>query len=249
MPEAEAGPRPTTSSEPAASAEPTLRELELIGRTSWFVSLRWVAVAATFVGLFLLWHVFHIRFPLRPVLGTVVALLSCNIVYALAAQYLQERGAATGPAMRAFANVQVVGDLLCLTSLVHFLGGADNYFVIFYLFHMAIASILLSRRNAYLLAALAAGLLNGMLWGEQTGALTHYSYEELLGPCRLVAPKVTFLTAAILTLSLFVSVYLASSIARRLRLREREIETAYGDLQRVDEEKSYFMRLASHELR
>ena len=240
---------PAVPGEGSGSPDASLREQELIARTSWFIQLRWVAVAATFAGLFFLWHVFHIRFPVRPVLGTVVALLFCNILFALTAQYLQERGAATGAAMRAFANVQVAADLACLTSLVHFLGGADNYFIVFYLFHMAIASILLSRRNAYLLAMTAGALLNGIVWGQHSGLLTHHSCEGLLGPCRLGTLTATALTSGILTLSLFVTVYLTASIAGRLRQREREIETAYHDLQKVDEEKSYFMRLASHELR
>lgn len=245
----EASGSPKGAPEGTGSPDASLREQELIARTGWFILLRWAVVAATFVGLFFLWHLFHMRFPLRPVLGTVAVLLFCNVLFALTAQYLQERGAATGATMRAFANAQMVADLACLTSLVHFLGGADNYFIIFYLFHMVIASILLSRRNAYLLAVIAAGLLNSVIWGEYTGLVEHYDCEALLGPCRLGSPEAAMLTSGTLTLSLFVTVYLTASIAGRLRQREREIETAYDNLRKVDDEKSYFMRLASHELR
>lgn len=229
--------------------ESTLREQELIARVDWFIQLRWLAVGSTLVALFFLWHLFEVRFPLSPVLGTTLAIFLYNAIFALVAQYLRERGMPTVRAMRIFANVQVVADLVCLTALVHFFGGIESYFVVFYFFHMAIASILLRRLNAYSLALLAALLLNGMIWGEHLGIVPHYHYESILGPSRIASFKFNLLSVAILTFSLFMSVYFASTIASRLRQREVEIESAYGDLKRIDEEKSYFMRRASHELR
>jgi len=51
--------------------------------------------------------------------------------------------------------VQVVADLVCLTSLVHFLGGVVNFCTGFYFFHVVITSIRLRRKNTYCLAVLA----------------------------------------------------------------------------------------------
>lgn len=51
------------------------------------------------------------------------------------------------------------------------------------------------------------------------------------------------------TAALYVAVFMASSIAARLRARQGDLERAYHRLQAVDSEKSYFMRRAGHGLR
>jgi two-component system phosphate regulon sensor histidine kinase PhoR len=91
--------------------------------------------------------------------------------------------------------------------------------------------------------------MNGMIWGEYLGIISHYRYETIFGPSRVSSINFNFIAAGIMTTALFLAVYFASNITRRLREREVEIESAYSDLQKVDEEKSYFMRRVSHELR
>jgi signal transduction histidine kinase len=190
------------------------------------------------------------RFPLRPVLGTVITIFFYNAVFALIAQSQPRPGLLpTVRAMRFFAMVQGIADLLSLTFLIHWLGGAKNPFVFFYFFHMIIGSILLPRKHSYYLAVIAAVLANGMVWGEYSGLLIHYKYESIFGTSRLDSFNCNFVLACILTSSLFLSVYLASSITGDLRRKEDEVESAYINLQKVEEEKSYFMRKASHELR
>jgi signal transduction histidine kinase len=52
-----------------------------------------------------------------------------------------------------------------------------------------------------------------------------------------------------LTVTIFAIVFIASTIAKRLRARERELEEAYFQLHAADETKSFFMRKAGHEMR
>lgn len=52
-----------------------------------------------------------------------------------------------------------------------------------------------------------------------------------------------------MTFAVFVTVFIASSIAGRLRSREEELQVAYRDLQSLEQVKSQFMRKTSHELR
>ena len=113
----------------------TLRERELIGRISWFIRLRWLAAGGTLVLLFLGWHLFAMRFPIQPVLGTVISMFFYNALFALVAQNRLRPGMLpTVQFMRLFAMVQVVADLVCLTLLIHWLGGAENPFILFYFF-------------------------------------------------------------------------------------------------------------------
>jgi len=59
---------------------------------------------------------------------------------------------------------------------------------------------------------------------------------------------VLHVTAA-LTATIFAMVFVASSIAARLRQREAELEEAHRELRRVDDDRSFFMRKAEHEMR
>lgn len=228
----------------------TMRERELIARISWFIALRWLAGGGTLVVLFLAWHVFDMRFPLQPVVGTVIAIFFYNAVFALIAQSQLRPGLRpTIGSMNLLAMLQVIADLVSLTLLIHWLGGSKNPFILFYFFHMIIASILFRRKYAYYLAIVAALLVNSMIWGEYLGLFQHYEYPLVLGTSQWHSFNYNFVESGVLTFSLFLSVYLASSITTDLRRKEDELELAYFNLQQVDQEKSYFMRKVSHELR
>ena len=229
--------------------EPSLRERELIDRVDWFIQLRWLAVVGTFVVVFFLWHLFGMHFPLYPVIGITLFIFLYNIVFALVSKNLQSRENLTVHEMLIFANVQVFTDLVCLTLLIHYLGGVENYFVVFFFFHMVISSILLRPPNAYLIALVASLLLNGMIWGEYFHIIPHYHYAAIWGVSYIDSFQFQFFSSMILTFALFLSVYFSSSITCRLRQRELEVESAYAKLQRLDQEKSYFMKRVSHELR
>ena len=68
------------------------------------------------------------------------------------------------------ANVQISLDLALLTWLIHFSGGIVNPVIVFFVFHMMIASILLSNRNAYLQATFASLIFGLVMGGEQGGS-------------------------------------------------------------------------------
>jgi signal transduction histidine kinase len=227
----------------------SIREEELIRRIGWFIRLRWMAGFGALVVLFVAWQVFQVHFPLLPVLLIVGAIFLYNIVFALIVRGREKQSALEYRQMVLCANLQVIADLFCLTLLIHFLGGVQNYFVVFYFFHMIIGSIILSKKNTYILAALAAVMLNSVIWGEYFGILKHYHYPGISLVSHHTFFNFCFTTAGIMTASLFISVYFATSITSRLRSREEELESAYRNLQLLDEEKTYFMRKASHELR
>jgi len=191
-----------------------------------------------------------VDFPQGPVLATVAAIYLCNIVFVLVNGRLR-RGARLPDvrASRAFANVQVIADLLTLTLLIHYLGGSEISFIVFYFFHMIIASILLPPLNSYALAFLASSLVASLIWGEYFGLLRHYHLFSEPSGSGYRSFDACLMRTGVISFSLFLSVYFASSIASRLRQRERELEQAFARLRNAEEQKSFFMRKASHELR
>lgn len=250
--------RPAQTSERSWS----LTERELASRLSWFISIRWFAGLTALLFLAVAWHGFGIRLtgpdqPLVRVLAAVLGLFFYNAVLVILVWAFRTRGLLGRRAIHAFANLQIVCDLACVAFIWHYTGSIENAFCILFIFPMAWASELLSRTNAYFHAVLGATMMNAVAWGEYSGLLPHVHLVRLVDQCIMdfVPPELYLDWAFVLMVcmavsgGMFVTVFLAGTIAQRLRLRENQLEEAYRRLQTVDTLKTDFMRRASHELR
>lgn len=107
----------------------------------WLIDLRWIAV----VGILAMSWIAHGIFPVidhvGPVLICGLILGLCNAAYFATTRRL--KGMNRGSRGLGFALVQIELDLLILTALLYFSGGLTNPFVLFYVFHVIIAAILL----------------------------------------------------------------------------------------------------------
>jgi len=77
----------------------------------------------------------------------------------------------------------VSADLLILTVLLHFSGGIENPFVFYFMFHMIIASILLSERESYLQATFAVLVFGFMVLFEYLQIIPHYCLRGFVPHC------------------------------------------------------------------
>jgi signal transduction histidine kinase len=239
-------------------------EAELIDRIDWLIRLRWLAVAGVVlaVGLLALW--FPTTLALGPLLGTTAIIGIYNLLFLCYLRTLRSGSQSVARLRRAtsFAYVQIALDLVALAALIHFAGGVENLLAFFLVFHVIIASILLPRGSSYLVAALAVLLYESVIALEYTGLLPHYHlpmlrqelYQNLL---------YLFTASAVMMFMLFLVAYLATSIASRLRERDRELwesnqtcqirsqelQDLNEQLRRIDGERTRFMVLVTHELR
>ena len=174
-----------------------------------------------------------------------------------------EAGLPPGPAVSYFANIQIAADLVFLTALLHFSGGVENPFALYYVFHIVIASILLSRTATYFQATLAVGLFTATAALEATGVLRHHHVQGLFNQelyCnRAYVMAILFSTGSMLYLCAF----MATSITSRLRRREAEIvslsasvqayaedlKRAYDGLRQLETARSEYLHRAAHHLR
>lgn len=239
-------------------------ESELIARIDWLIRLRWLAVVGTglAIGLGALWLPGSLA--VIPLLGVTAVIALYNLLFHLYLRTLKIGPAGTVRLRHAivFAYVQIVSDLLALAALIHFAGGAENPMASFFVFHVIIASILLQWATSYLMAGLAAVLFAAVAGLEYSGVLRHYHlpifqvelYQE---------PLFVLASIGALTVTLFLAVYLTTSITTRLRQRDRELaesnatcQLRSGELEELNEqllhldrERTRFMLLVTHELR
>ena len=236
--------------------------MELLARLRWFVRLRWLAVvvvAGTVLGLALAEDG---ALPLPQLLLVVATLAAVNILYWVQLRRTDPLSMSARSALLT-ANVQIAVDLLFVTLLLHFLGGVENPFFFYYVFHVIIASILLPPLAAYLQATLAVALFGGLVALEFFGAVPHYAVALLgVGGIYRQGGYVLAVFAAFAS-TLYLAAYMATSIVGRLREREREIvalgerlqaeqgrlRQAYETLQQTEAAKSRYMREVGHRLR
>jgi len=225
-------------------------QVELIDRLRWFTRLRWVAAVGVLATVLAAKWLFGFeQLQLRPLLSLlgVIVILNLGYVFVLHKAFPRRKVKAERDLSLAyiFTQVQILLDLILLTLLLHYSGGLENPFNFFYIFHVIISSILLPRRIAYAYAFIAVALYSGLILTEQAGWISRYSLVGLPEMHRTYLLGVIFAFGA----TVFIAAYVTTSIRLQLKQREEEAEQVRETLFELEEQKSSFMRMVSHELR
>lgn len=200
--------------------------------------------------------------PLPQLWGVWAVSLALNILSYLATARLVRRSA---PA-RDYALVlsaQLVADVLVLTALLHLSGGIENPLVMLYAVLVALASSLLERRVALVYAAFASACWVTLLLLEAGGVLAHHGLGVLYAPTYYARPAALWIHGLLVTLVNLAVAAVASTVVAHARAGQSELRdaqqscetrvqelTALADeLRAVDEQRSQFIRVVTHELR
>lgn len=159
-----------------------LFQAELSERLNWLIRLRWWAVLGVLMTVWFTSSLLSIimqPFPLYVIAGSLALCNALFLLYGRRIQRSRERldWAKVG---NSFANFQISVDLVALALLIHFSGGAENPFIFYFIFHMIIASILLSLKATYLQATLAIFFFGTIVGLEYTQALSHIHLRNFL---------------------------------------------------------------------
>lgn len=209
----------------------TAFEAELRERIQWLCRLRWMAIGSVAIAAAIAARLhLHLHYPaIYGIAGVLAAYNGVCHAYVRGASFRDVRTPQRVVVIS--VNAQIAADLLMLALLLHFAGGVENPLAFFFVFHMIIASILLSRCSAYVHAAFASALWWGVVLLEHAGVLRHYSLWPMAGDSlRLESTGFVLAAPAVLTVTLFAAVYLTSTIVQRLREREGDVGKLVGDL-------------------
>ncbi|GJQ60857.1 MAG: hypothetical protein D8M57_10865 [Candidatus Scalindua sp. AMX11] len=202
----------------------TVIKAELIERMQWLIRLRWIAILGLFITSYVASNVFYVVTWVTPLYVIGVLLLISNIVFKSYAGVLRTKSYSS---VQRCAGVQIMWDLFSLMSLIYFAGGAWNPFILYILFHVIIAGILLEKRYSYLQATFATFLLALML------ALEYYSiipHQPLMISSTISFNKESwhyevYILGMFFAISstIFISVYFVTSIMDRLKKSRGEV--------------------------
>jgi signal transduction histidine kinase len=232
-------------------------EEELIERVLWFITLRWITVAGICITSLIAYFILNIGLPLIPILIIAACILLFNIVCITYHHYIKCISYSQYiKSHQRFANLQIFTDWIALVFLVHYTGGIESPVIFYFIFYVIIAAILLSRKASYLQTSFAVLLIISLSILEYVNIIPHVQIKELFP--NPIYDNILYLLATLFfcITSLYVSAYLATSIANQIRKREKEIVVlkgnitdAYQALEKKDREKSEFTYKVTHELR
>jgi len=208
-------------------------KLELIKQIGWLVRLRWIAIG----GVFFTVTVANLAYDMiaNPIPLYIIAGLM--VLYNFEPQMYRKAPAQQRlMSIKRQACIHIILDLLSLIALIHFSGGVENPFIFYFIFHLIIASIILSKRVSYILATLNTVLLSSLIFLEYFEILPHYPLNNFLPDELWRDPIYTFGVLFVFTSTLFFSVYLATTITQTAREREAETRELKENLEeKVDE--------------
>lgn len=208
----------------------TLVDAELVASVAWLIHLRWIAGAGVIVSTWMVGAIFSLHAPEIPLYAIGVGILFYNFIFYLAERRLK-RSSTSSIAFGRLAKWQVAMDWLGMALLIHYSGGIESPILLFFIFHIVIASIFFPSRTAYAFALLAVVLLSVIALLEYFGIIPHEPVTGLLvtplylNQLYLIA-EIFFFAATGLIVA-----YLASSISDRLRHREEEVVNLSESLQ------------------
>ena len=196
-----------------------------VNYAAWFIRMRWIAVvvAATLV-------ITCVRIVpllpgtlLWPLLLTLGALAASNVCYMLVS--------ARGDWDRWFLQVQIYGDLVALTVLLHFSGGIENPLSVIMLLHVIIGGIILARWQCYMVAVVGSILFGLLALLEAAHVVEHYTLEiipHVASDERIqhAAHEPLYVSVRVVLQSslLFLAAYFVTAVTARLRMHEVQLK-------------------------
>jgi PAS domain S-box-containing protein len=196
----------------------TSKKAELIERIHWLIRLRWIAILGLFVTTYIASSVFNVVSWVLPlyVIGVVSGLANTGFLY-----YTKVFRTKKYASVQKHAGIQIMWDLLSLTCLIYFGGGVENPFIVYFLFHVIIAGILLEKIYSYLQAIFATCLFALLILLEYYSVIPHQHLNMVsaFAPGREIWHSEEYILGIFFALAstIFISVYFVTSIMDRLR--------------------------------
>ncbi|MCF7975287.1 MAG: HAMP domain-containing histidine kinase [Phycisphaerae bacterium] len=222
----------------------------LTRRAYWLIRLRWIAILWTCVATFFAHRLWGIPQQHLALYGVAAILVLENLVSLWFLGWVcKSEGRSHALWIRRIIHFQICADLVLLTVLLHLSGGIENPFMVWFFFHMAIASTLLSARESYMLAAFAVFLLIGIGVLEYLGIIAHYCLAGILTSGFHTDGIYVLGSLGVMAVTLFLVVYMTSNIASKLRQQEEAYRVANVQLQQKDRIKNEYVARVTHDIK
>jgi signal transduction histidine kinase len=224
--------------------------LRIVRLAYWLIRLRWFAILGIFIAYYVAKHFLLITIEELPVYSIIAFLILLNVLSFSFLKYLQKSQVGKSLVnVKRIINFQISTDLIVLTVLLHFSGGVENPFIIYYIFHMIIGSIMLSTKESFLQTSFALMLLGSMSFFEYSGIIQHYPLQGFI-----TSNMYNNLTYLVCTGFIFIStsyfvVYITRTIIKQSEKHEAAYLQANAKLNQRDKVKNEYVMRITHDIK
>jgi signal transduction histidine kinase len=239
--------------ESRATQDLVLTHSLLLGeRLYLFARLRFLAAVGILVGaVFATYVVGIVGLNLAALCSSAVFLAAYNVAVFLAVRPFRHVGDGTDKQRRLIliAYLSVTLDYLVLTCAIWLVGGVQSPFVAFYLLHAILASVLLSRSEAYGHAVLGYLFLSALVLGEWSGFLPRQNIGGAIPLGGSLDGRLVLTVLFVYGLLTVVTTALTTGIVKLLRENERGLRDARDRLERLADLRRSFLHVVLHDVR
>jgi len=200
---------------------------ELMERVLWFIRIRWIVIGVAGAGT---WAAYfqERQFPVLPLSLIVLSVFLYNILFHITWRHLRSLKSHDVRSFVTFAHVQISLDLLALYLMIYFTGGVYSPLLMFAIFHIILAGLLLSPLSCFVYCVFVL-LATGALVTMEKSAMLHPRPALFQNPAlaHLLPPPHNFMDILIFFAffvgALFTTAFLITSIKLSIRSKGRDL--------------------------
>jgi len=230
--------------------ENILQSKSLVQRAYWLIRLRWMAIAGLAIATFTAGEILGVSLPVRHLYKISVILLFYNFVLYDLMRYVTWKGRTTSSAtINRIITFQISADWIILTIILHFSGGIENPFYLYFVFHTIFAGVLLSKTQSYVQATFAVALFGALILLEYLQIIPHYVLTGFVEGVNYRDELYIFGTFFVFATTIYAVAYLTASISEQLRQQQKELAETNAQLQEKDNLKNEYVLRLTHDIK
>jgi len=218
--------------------------------TKWFIRIRWIAVGVLITSTYVVKYLLHISVQDKSIFILAALLLLLNVFHRIILKQLKKnRGSRAIQKIKQEIHFQIVTDLIILTLILHFSGGIENPIIIFYFFHMIIASSIFSTLQSYVYALFTMLLAASLAILECYSIVPHFPLEGFVPHDLYRNVFYVFGSGVVFAITSILIVFLSHMIIYRSIKTEATYVRTNFELENKDKLKNEYVLRVTHDIK
>ncbi len=216
----------------------------------WFVRIRWIALFILIVSTYVVRHFFNISIRETQIYNLSGILFALNVAHNLILKRItKEKSSGVIQKIKKEIHFQIMTDLIILTLIIHYSGGIENPLILFYFFHMIIASSIFSTLTSYFYVFFTLILASLLALLECYSIIPHYPLEGFINHDLYKDGLYVFGTGIVFACTSVLIVSLSHMIIYRSIKSEETFVKTNIELENKDKLKNEYVLRVTHDIK
>ncbi|MBS0010731.1 MAG: HAMP domain-containing histidine kinase [Bacteroidales bacterium] len=218
--------------------------------TMWFIRIRWIAIGILIAATITVKYILNISVQHISIFILAAILIMLNVLHKIFLLKLRkDRGDDLIRKIKREIHFQIITDLIILTIIIHCSGGIENPIIIFYFFHMIIASSIFSTLTSYAYALFTILLAASMAILECKSLIPHYQLTGFISHDLYSNALYVYGSGIVFTITSVLIVFLSRMIIyRSIKAEETYVRTNI-ELENKDRLKNEYVLRVTHDIK